>query len=570
MTNTKLTSNSLPRGNIKHKISRDDWQMRLFMAIIALYLLVAVALPLYAILSKSLFNREGLFVGLENYSYYFSTPALFYSIYNSLFVAIFTTIITVSLAFIFAYALTRSCMIGKSFFKTIAMIPILVPSLLSGIALVYLFGNQGIIKPLLFGYSIYGPIGIIIAESFYTFPHALLIIMTAFSIADARMYEAAVSLRASHSKIFFSVTLPGVRYGLISAAFVVFTLVITDFGIPKVIGGKFNVLAVDVYKQVVGQQNFQMGAVVSVVLLIPAMLAFTVDRFVQKKQVTLLSSRAVVFAPKKNIRFDSLMLVYCILVSILIVTILGMCQYAALVTYWPYDMSLGFNNYQFELMDGGGWESYYNSIRLGLYTAIFGTIIVFCGAYLVEKGRGLNIGRNIFHFLAMMPMAIPGMTLGLAYIFFFNNPVNPLNFIYGSMAILVICTIIHFYTVSHLTAVTALKQIDKEFESVSASLKQPFYRTFFRVTTPICLPAIFEISIYFFVNAMTTVSAVVFLYSADTTLASVAILNMDDQGDIAPAAAMGMMIFYTNASVRIAYTVLTNKIFFKTQAWRKK
>ena len=222
-------------------------------------------------------------------------------------------------------------MIGKGFFKTIAMIPILVPSLLSGIALVYLFGNQGIIKSLLFGYSIYGPIGIIIAESFYTFPHALLIIMTAFSIADARMYEAAISLRASRSKIFFSVTLPGVRYGLISAAFVVFTLVITDFGIPKVIGGKFNVLAVDVYKQVVGQQNFQMGAVVSVVLLIPAMLAFTVDRIVQKKQITLLSSSAVVFAPKKNIRFDSLMLVYCIFVSILIVTILGMCQYAALV-----------------------------------------------------------------------------------------------------------------------------------------------------------------------------------------------------------------------------------------------
>ena len=166
-------------------------------------------------------------------------------------------------------------MIGKGFFKTIAMIPILVPSLLSGNALVYLFGNQGIIKSFLFGYSIYGPIGIIIAEAFYTFPHALLIIMTAFSIADARMYEAAISLRASRPKIFFTVTLPGVRYGLISAAFVVFTLVITDFGIPKVIGGKFNVLAVDVYKQVVGQQNFQMGAVVSVVLLIPAMLAFT-------------------------------------------------------------------------------------------------------------------------------------------------------------------------------------------------------------------------------------------------------------------------------------------------------
>jgi iron(III) transport system permease protein len=313
-----------------------------------------------------------------------------------------------------------------------------------------------------------------------------------------------------------------------------------------------------------------MGAVVSVVLLIPAMCAFAVDRFVQKKQVTLLSSRAVVFEPKKKIGFDLSMFLYCFLVSIFIVTILGMCQFAALVKMWPYNMSLSLNNYQFDLMDGGGWKSYYNSIRLGVYTALFGTIIVFCGAYLVEKGRGMNLGRNIFHFLAMMPMAVPGMTLGLAYIFFFNNPANPLHFIYGSMSILVICTIVHFYTVSHLTAVTALKQIDKEFESVSASLKQPFYRTFFRVTTPICLPAIFEISIYLFVNAMTTVSAVVFLYSANTNLASVAILNMDDAGDIAPAAAMGMMIFYTNAFVRIVYIILTKKILFKTQAWRKK
>ena len=165
-------------------------------------------------------------------------------------------------------------------------------------------------------------------------------------------------------------------------------------------------------------------------------------------------------------------------------------------------------------------------------------------------------------------MAIPGMVLGLSYIFFFNHPNNPLNFLYGTMAILVICTITHFYTVSHLTALTALKQIDNEFEHVGSSLKQPFYKTFFRVTLPISLPAIFEISIYFFVNAMTTVSAVVFIYSFNTHLASVAVLNMDDQGDIAAAAAMGMMIFYTNVSVRVAYVLLTKKILVKFQSWR--
>ena len=550
------------------KKSRDDYLTILLIAVTAIYMLIALAFPMYAILSKGLQNKDGVFIGFENYINYFESPSLVYSIYNSLFVAITTTFITVTLAFVFAYALTRSCMIGKTVFRSIAMIPILLPSLLAGIALVYLFGNQGIIKELLFGYEIYGPIGIIIAEVFYTFPHALLIIIIALSIADARLYEAATVLRSKSIRTFFTITLPSAKYGLISAIFVVFTLVITDFGIPKVIGGQFNVLAVDVYKQVVGQQNFQMGAVVSVVLIIPAVIAFIVDRIVQRKQVAILTSRSVVYEPKKNRNFDTAMFVYCCLISFFIFTILGMCFFASFVTFWPYNMSLSLDNYQFDLMDGGGWDSYYNSIRMACYTAVFGTIIVFSGAYFVEKSRGLKKERSILHFLSMIPMAVPGMVLGLAYIFFFNHPNNPLNFLYGTMAILVICTITHFYTVSHLTALTALKQIDNEFEHVGSSLKQPFYKTLFRVTLPISLPAIFEIAIYFFVNAMTTVSAVVFIYSYNTHLASVAVLNMDDAGDIAPATAMGMMIFYTNVFVRVVYVLLTKKILIKFQSWR--
>ena len=553
---------------VKPKSSRDDWQMRFFMLVIGLYLLVALAFPLYAMLSKSFQNDDGVFIGLANYAEYFGTPALSYSINNSIFIAVITTCITVVLAFTLAYALTRSCMPFKGFFKSVAMVPILVPSLLPGIALVYLFGRQGMITWLLFGHEIYGPIGIVIAEVFFTLPHAIIIISTALSIADARLYESAIALRANKPRIFFTVTLPGVRYGLISAAFVVFTLTITDFGAPKVIGGDFNVLATDIYKQVIGQQNFEMGAVVSVVLLIPAAIAFFVDRLVQKKQVALLSARAVALIPKPHKRFDMIMLGYACLISVFILGMLAVCQYAALVKFYPYNLSLGLKNYQFDLMDGGGWDSYFNSIRMATYTAFFGTIVVFVGAYMVEKGRGFNIGRGLFQFLAMMPMAVPGLVLGLAYIFFFNAPNNPLNFLYHGMAILVISTITHFYTVSHLTAVTALKQMDPEFEAVSASLKQPFYKTFGRVTVPVCLPAILDISIYLFVNAMTTVSAVVFLYGPDTTLASVAVLNMDDAGDIAPAAAMGMMIFYTAASVRLLHYFLSGYLEKRTQKWR--
>ena len=138
-----------------------------------------------------------------------------------------------------------------------------------------------------------------------------------------------------------------------------------------------------------------------------------------------------------------------------------------------------------------------------------------------------------------MPMAVPGLVLGLSYIFFFNAKDNPLNFIYATMIILVVNTIVHFYTVSHLTAVTALKQMDKEFESVSLSLKIPIYKMFWRVTLPVCLPPIFDISIYLFVNAMTTVSGVIFIYSYDTTLASVSAIHLDEQGDVAAAGCHG-------------------------------
>ena len=553
---------------LKPKVSGEDWIMRVVLVGIALYLLITMVFPLYAILSKSFQTDKGVFIGLDNYIKFFSTPALFWSIKNSLFVTIMTCVIVVPLAFIFAYALTRSCMPLKGLFKGIALIPILMPSLLPAIALVYLFGAQGLIKGALLGHDLYGPIGIIIGESIYVFPHVLTIMLIAMSTADARLYEASQALGAGKVKTFFTVTLPGVRYGLVSAFFVCFTLVITDFGVPKVLGGKFNVLATDIYKQVVGRLDFEMGAVVGMVLLAPAVFAFFADRIAQRRQVALLSSRAVPYEPKPSRVFDTSMLAFCMLVGAIILTVLGTACFASFAKFWPYNLSFSLNHYDFDLMDGGSWDSYFNTLELAAWTAVIGTTVVFKGAYLVEKSKGFKMGRGIIQFLCMIPMAVPGLVLGLAYIFFFNNPDNPLGVIYHTMPILVICTITHFYTVSHLTAITALKQMDPEFEAVSSSLKVPSYRTFFRVTVPVCLPAILDISMYLFVNAMTTVSAVVFLYSPDTALASVAMLNMDDAGDTAPAAAMGMLIVGTAAGVRLVHAILSRGLLRRTQAWR--
>jgi iron(III) transport system permease protein len=542
------------------------------------WLVVSVVLPLYEILSRSLQDKAGNFIGLDNYATYFSNRSLAASFENSLRVSLAATVITVTLAFIFAYALTRTKMPFKNVFRTLAILPVFAPSLLHGIAFIYLFGRQGLITRGFFGelpflsfdIQLYQePYGLILAQCFYLFPHALVILIVSLSLSDARLYEAATALGTPPWRAFLTITLPNARYGLISAAFVCFTLVITDFGIAKVIGGT-EVMATEIYKQVIGQQNFVMGSTVSVLLLTPTVLGFIIDRFAQSRQASILSTRAVPWQPKANPLVDGLMLVYCTLIVSLIVGVIATAFMASVINVWPYERGFSWRHYDFSDTAARGFGPFYNSLQMAGLTAVIGTAVVFISAYLIEKGKGLKRFRALLYFLSTLPVALPGLVLGLAYIFFFNRPDNPLNVIYGTMTILVVSTIVHFYTVSFYTATAALKQIDREFEAVSDSLQVPFYQTFFRVTVPISLPAILEIAMYFFANAMTTVSAVIFLYSANLQLAAITIVNMDDAGDTASAAAMSMILFGTGVGVWVLYQALTWGIRLRTGRWRRK
>ena len=548
-----------------------DPQQRLAQALLLLAcaaLGVFLLAPLAAILVKSVQDKSGAFIGLAQFRDYLQSPALLQSVWNTLWVALVVTAITIPLAFVFAYGLTRSCMPGKSVFRLIALTPILAPSMLAAISFIQWFGNQGALKGLLMGHSVYGPIGIVISSVYAIFPHALMIVVTALLLTDRRLFEAAESLGTSAWRKFFTITLPSARYGLVSAAMVVFSYTVSDFGIPKVIGGNFHVLAIDIYQQVIGQQNFNRGAVVGLILLLPVVLAFAVDMVMQRSQQSQFSSRAVAYAARPSRGFDAAMFAFCAIVCALMLAVLGMAIFTSFIKLWPYDLSFSLRHYVFGLVDGGVIDSYFNSLKLGFLTALFGTLLVFATAYLIEKMRGMNATRAAIRLLAAIPMAVPGMVLGLGYIFFFNEARNPFHFLYGSMAILVLSTIIHYYTSSHLTAVTALKALDNEFEAVSASLKVPFYTTFTRVTAPVCLPAILDIARYLFINAMVTLSAVIFLYSPDTKLASVAIVNLDEAGEIGPAAAMATLIVATSTIVCLVYALVTRVLLRRTQAWR--
>ena len=537
----------------------------LLCGLLAVFVLIMV-LPLFSLFRQAFLDGRGDFVGLDNYRSYFASPAFWSSLRNTIDISLTTTLIAVPLGFLYAYALTRTRIRCKAFFRYIALIPIFMPTVVHALGLIYLFGRQGVLTRLGFEIELYGRLGIIISQVIYTFPQAFLMFFVALEYADGRLYEAADSMGVRPLTKMRKITLPEVKYTLINAMFVCFTLAFTDFGAPRVVGGNFNVLATDVFMQVVGQFNMSMGAVVGTILLAPALLAFIVGRVTNNLNMGAMSAKSTKLAITPNKSRDALFTGFCIVVTLCFFLLIGVLAMGAFTAFYPFDMSLTLDNFRFNV-GTGGIGSFFNSVNMSLLTAIIGTVFVFAFAYMTEKTEGFGILTKIAKLLSILPLALPGMVIGLAYIFFFNSPTNPLNFIYGTMIILVMANVLHFFSVPFLTATGALKKLDREFESVSDSMSIPRWKLFFRVTAPLSLPAILEIFMYYFVSSMVTISALVFLWSPQFRVASIAITHMEEAGDLAGAAAMSLLILLINVAVRTLYE-LTVK-FIKRKAKRR-
>ena len=552
-------------SRVKRWLSRcRPWQF-LILTICLIVFTVVLILPLFSLFSKAFFDRSGSFVGFDNYLKYFNSPTLSTSVVNTFEISFWSTLFSVLLGFLYAYGLTRTRIKGKAFFQYAALIPIFIPTVIHALGLIYLFGKQGIFtRAGLFPFELYGKLGIIISEAIFTFPQAFLMFFIALKFADGRLYEAADSMAVSALEKLLKITLPEIKFTFISVCFVCFTLAFTDFGAPKVIGGSYNVLATDIYKQVAGQFNFNMGAVVGTLLLIPAVMSFIVDRLVGSKNASTINAKATELEVKASIKRDVFFFGLCSSVALFFLTLIAALFIGGFSENYPYDLSFTLKNFMFN-QSAGGIDSYFHSLQMALFTAIFGTVFVFGYAYLLEKTNGFGLLRKYGKLLSLLPLALPGMVIGISFIFFFNNTNNPLNFIYGTLVILVAANIIHYFSVPFLTASGCLKKLDKEYESVSDSMNVPRWKTFLWVSVPLSLPAILEIFMYFFVNAMVTVSAVVFLYSAQFKIASVAIIHMEEAGNFGQAAAMSLLILMINVLVRILYEVVTKAIIRRTE-----
>jgi len=353
---------------------------RIMVLLMFLFFLLFLIMPMIMMFGQVFYDDMGHYVGLENFRSYFSNPALFNSIGHSLLVSVIVAALATILGLLYAYGVMRTSIHGKKAYEYLALVPIFIPTMVHGMALIYLFGNMGLVTKILgIDIGLYGKNGIIMALLVYSFPQAYMILSVALGSADNRLYEAAEVMGASPVRTFFQITLPSIRYGIINSFIACFTMSFTDFGAPEVVGGNYNVLATDIYRQVVGQQKMSMGAVVGVVLTIPAFIAFLIDIVLKKKNDrNQLSSKATNFTPNESRSRDVFYQVYCTLIVAIFVILIGVVAMSAFVKRWPYDLSFTLNHFNFgAALHGTGVVSFVNSIGLGLGTAALGTVLVF-------------------------------------------------------------------------------------------------------------------------------------------------------------------------------------------------
>jgi iron(III) transport system permease protein len=536
-------------GAVARPPRHDRLPIALVTLAVAAPLLLFILYPLAFILGRSFVTETGL--GFANYARMLGNERFLGILANSFAVTLVSTVLAVVLAYLFAYAIQRTAIPWKGFFRLVAIVPLFAPSLVQAQGLVLLFGRNGLINRTFdAGIEIYGYWGIVIAMVLYVFPYAFLILSAALAVADARIYESAEMLGAGGARVFRTVTLPATRYGLAAAIFVCFTLVITDFGNPMVIGADYGVLATEVYNQVIGQANFERGTVIGMILLVPAAIAAFGEKYISARQFAVVGEQSRPLAIQPSPGRDAVFTAVVVAIALAILAIVAIVVFASFVDLWPYRMNLSLRHYAFDVQNG--IEPLWNSILIGLMAAAIGVVAITASSYLVEKLK--SAASRPLYFVSILPAAVPGMVLGLGYILAFNNPANPVYLIYGTLLIIAICNVYHYHAQAFLISSTSLKQISPTFDEASATLGGSRFDTFRKVTLPLLAPTLVGIAVFFFMRSMVTLSAVIFLITPSTQVAAVSVLLLEDRGATNQAAAFSVCIM----AVVVAALLLTH------------
>ncbi|MEK4200045.1 ABC transporter permease subunit [Cytobacillus sp. FSL K6-0265] len=516
----------------------------IYLAIILLFS-VFLVLPMLALFYRSFQTTKGL--ELSNYINVLANGELLTAFMNSIKVSGLTAVISTVLAFMIAYALhcTNIQHQYKSIIKVGILIPMLLPTITYGFAIMYSFGNQGLITQLLGQplFNIYGFNGLLLGYTIYTLPAAFLIINNSFMYIDKRfMVVSKLMLDGTWRSFYHTILRP--LTGAIGGAFVLsFILSFTDYGIPASIGGTYSVVSTQLYQVMLGSiPNFSHGAVIAILMLIPALFGVFLLQYLERFNFHYDKITEIEMVEHKGRDISFALFVSIVLIGMLSVFLVMFI--APFLTSFPYNLTFTWNHLINVFQSNDLIGVYKNSLIVALFTTIFGILIAYSSA--IINARTKIKGKGAFDIVSMITNTLPGMVLGLSYLLLFNN-----SSLKGTFIIIIVCNIVHYYTTPYLMAKNSLSKMNPSWETTGGLLGDSWFKTIYRVILPNSWGTVIEMFSYYFINAMVTISGIIFLVSAQTSLVSSKIKELQHFAKFNDIFVLSLLIFFTNLIIKL-------------------
>ena len=514
-----------------------------------------LVLPLGSLLIQA-FQSQGNF-SFANYIQVIGEKGFLTALQNSFLVSGLSALITTFLAFMMAYAIhyTNIPLLLKKFMKNMTMLPMLLPTITYGFAIIYSFGKQGLWTKV-FGhqlFDIYGISGLLLGYVIYTLPIAFMLIHNAMEYIDKKFIIVS-KLMDDNSFKTFVITLLKPMLGTLAAAFIqAFFLSFTDFGIPASVGGQFEVVASVLYNQMLGSiPNFANGAVVAMIMLLPSVLSIALLHYLERYNIRYNKISTIEF--KKNALRDVFWSLIGLMINVFVLAIFMVIFIVPFIQMWPYDMSLTLNHVEAVLMEPALIGVIENSLIVAILTAITGTLVVYGAALAVARSSIHPKLKKVIETIALVTNTVPGMVIGIAYLLIFSG--SPIQ---NTFVIIIVCNIVHFFSSPYLMMKNSLMKMNAGYETTARLMGDSWFKTILRVVTPNALSSLLEVFSYYFINAMVTVSAVIFIAGARTMVMTTKIKELQHFAKFNEIFVLSIFIFIINFIAKGLFYYFTHR-----------
>lgn len=525
---------------------RKEKEIKVIYTLVLAIFAVFLAVPVLRLLTESFVGESG--ISIANYVEVVAGKGFLTALGNSVKVSLASALCSTVLAFLLAYTVqyTNLHKNFKKVIRTLAVLPMLLPTITYGFAIIYSFGKQGLLTRLLGGqpFEIYGFWGLMFGYVIYTLPISFMLILNTMGFIDKK-FMVVSRVMGDHAFRTFWQTIIRPLAGTLAASLVqCFFLCFTDYGIPASVGGQYDVVATVLYNEMLGSvPNFQRGAVVAMMMLVPSILSIALLKFLERYNVRYNKISEIEF--KKNYVRDGACAVASTLIILTVLAIFAVIFVVPFVEEWPYKTNFTLEHLMDVLNDQSLFGVYKNSIFVAVCTAFLGLFVTYGAALATARSKMGEKFKAVIDGIALVTNTIPGMVIGIAFMFIFSG--TPLQ---NTFLLIIVCNVVHFFSTPYLMMKNSLSKLNNSWETTASLMGDTWIKTIVRIVTPNMFSTILEVFSYYFINAMVTVSAVIFIAGARTMVITTKIKELQYYTKFNEVFVLSIFIFATNLAVK--------------------